>query len=277
MNSEKFIIDNYAKLGAKKCSIILNLSVGQVSYLAQKHKLLVNREVSNKINSESKIKPNEKCKVSLVKFTKKIDKHGAYILGLLWADGYLLKKDNSSNNIIKIECLAEDMKYFKISFDKTGLWDYYERKRSNRKLLICANTSNKALRDYLVDNDYLVKSSTSPIKIINKLPKSLVKFFILGVIDGDGCFYFNKKYGLRQFTITGSLNQDWEAFESILKKIKIDYRINRVPNNKNGYSQIRIINKANIKKLGDFIYSTHRMDKIGLVRKHDKYLNIVEI
>jgi hypothetical protein len=152
---------------------------------------------------------------------------------------------------------------------------HYTRKRGNYKPITKATTNNKEFLIFLTDNDYDLKSIKSPDKIIDKLPNDLIKFFLLGVIDGDGCFYFNQKHFLRQFSISGSLNQDWSAFEKIFISLGITYKINRRSNDKNGSSQIRILNKLNIKKLGDFVYSSISEDNIGLPRKYEKYLSII--
>jgi hypothetical protein len=95
------------------------------------------------------------------------------------------------------------------------------------------------------------------------------------MIDGDGCFYFNEKYGLRQFTLTGSLNQDWSSFEKIFKELGVVYKIIRTPNSKTGSSQIRILNKENINKIGNYIYP-NLLNDIGLPRKFEKFKLIIQ-
>jgi hypothetical protein len=270
--NEKFVIEHYSKLGIKKCMGLLNLTKGQISYIAQKHMLYLKPEIKTKILSDSKLKKNGEYKVNLDIFKTNINEYSAYLLGLLWADGYISKKDNSIN----IECVNDDMVYFKNIFDKTGEWSKTERLRKNKTRIITkVSTSNKFLKDFLIDNDYYDKSIKSPNKILSIIPNKLINFFLLGMIDGDGCFYFNQKYGLRQFTLTGSLNQDWDSFEKIFKNLNITYKIIRKPNSNIGYSQIRIINKENIKKLGEYIYPCS-LNEIGLPRKFDKYKLIIQ-
>lgn len=207
-------------------------------------------------------------------FINNITKESSYILGLLWADGHV--EHNNYKYTINVECLSVDMDYFIPVFNKTGDWLYYDRIRKGRKPITKAHTSNKELNLYLSNKDYLNKSYISPKLILETIPSDLKRYFILGVIDGDGCFYFNEKYGLRQFTITGTLNQDWSDFENIFNELEITYKINRVENSKTGYSQIRITNKTNILKLGGYLYPTIKIDGIGLPRKYDKFLNIIK-
>ena len=206
-------------------------------------------------------------------FNQNITKEVAYMLGLLWADGYIEK--GKYKYAINIECLSEDMIHFSKNLDKTGNWKYYYRTRKNRHPITKAHISNKILNYFLVENDFINKSYVSPKKILSIIQKELHSYFLLGVIDGDGCFYFNKKHGLRQFTLTGSLNQDWSSFEEIFKELNVVYKIIRTPNSKTGSSQIRVLNKENIKKIGDYIY--HNLNNnIGLPRKFEKYKLIIQ-
>lgn len=276
MNNEKFIIENYQKLGMKKTCEILNLSKGKIQYVVTKNNLKVDKKELTKILQKNKIKLGDSCNVNVANFTTNVNKYGAYLLGLLWSDGYISNNNSDKPKYnISVECVDEDMREFKEIFNKTGKWLFYSRKRNNWKPITKATTSNKELVEYLQTKDYTEKSYKSPTKIISELPNELRKYFLLGVIDGDGCFYFNKNHSLRQFTIAGSLNQDWTAFETIFKEIGVEYKINRRSNNKNGSSEIRVLNKINIKKLGDFIYDTINEDNIGLKRKYEKYLKII--
>ena len=270
--NENFIINNYQNFGVIKCCEKFNLTKGQVKYIVTKHKLKLTLETKHKILSNSKSILDSDCKVKIDEFKYNINKFTAYILGLLWADGYIPK----NSNIIKLECVNDDMIHFKKIFDKTGVWNKTERLRENKKRPISlVSTSNKLLKEYLIENDYCHKSLKSPNKILSIIPSNLINFFLLGMIDGDGCFYFNQKYGLRQFTLTGSLNQDWNSFEKIFNELNISYKINRKPNSNIGYSQIRIINKENIKKLGEYIYP-NLTNEIGLPRKFEKYKLIIQ-
>ena len=68
------------------------------------------------------------------KFSKKINfdtfinnytKESVYLLGLLWADGTVNKK----NNMISLECIKEDIDYFYPIFQTTGEYGLYIRER----------------------------------------------------------------------------------------------------------------------------------------------------
>ncbi len=158
------------------------------------------------------------------------------------------------------------MKIFKPILEDISNWSFYKRKREYRPT-INAYLSDKKFHNILVENDYLNKSKYSPCKIYYKLPDPMKKYFLLGVIDGDGCFYYNKKNYTRQFILTGSFEQDWSLFENIFNDINIRFSIIRKKNKNSGYSQFRVTNKKDIIKIGEFIYD----DLIILDRKYKSW------
>lgn len=218
---------------------------------------------------ENRLTKNEKCLIS--DFIKIEKKEIAYFLGLLWSDGYIRKNTNS----IGIECITEDMNIFISILDRIAIWNRYDRQRKDKQPVTNITLSSEKLHKFLADNDYHEKSIKSPDKIISKIPEYLIKYFLLGIVDGDGCFYFNNEKYLRQFSITGSFNQDWIGFEKIFIKLRIKYSIIRIKTKKTGYSQLRITEASEILKFGNFIYSTFHEEQIGLPRKYIKYEDIV--
>ena len=94
------------------------------------------------------------------------------------------------------------------------------------------------------------------------------------MVDGDGCFYYKEKCAC-QFILTGTLYQDWILFDKIFNSIDVKCGLVRFTSKKTGYSQLRVTNKKDIKKIGNFIYSTIEDDNIGLVRKYEKYKLII--
>ena len=57
--------------------------------------------------------------------------------------------------------------------------------------------------------------------------------------------------------------------------LSVRYEIRRV-NKKSEYSQLRVVNKKDIRKIGDFVYSTIKYDNIGLPRKFEIYNSIIK-
>jgi hypothetical protein len=192
-----------------------------------------------------------------------------YILGLLWADGYVDKKSNR----VSIECVKDDIDYFFPIFKTTGNFNLTERQRPNRRIQGTISKSSLELSTFLKENDYDSKSLLSPNKILNKIPKNLIHYFYLGWSDGDGCFYYSKTKKIIQFIISGSYDQDWGSLITICNELKIQYRIDRFITKKNHkYSRFLINKNEDILIFGKFIYEN---TLIGLPRKKEKY-NVIK-
>lgn len=243
----------YPEFGTVKTAKMMKVRQSTIKKIVEDNNLEKNRRIN--INDFYEIKSKEIC----------------YFLGLLWADGHVSKRNYS----ISIECNGDDMLEFKRVLDVFGKWSYYDRKRidsrTKTKPVTNAYIYDNLLHDFLVENDYLEKSIKSPYKILSKIPKHLISYFLLGMVDGDGCFYF-KKGKSNQLTIAGSNNQDWIDIENIFIEFKIKYKIVLT----NSSSVIRVTNVKDIKKIGDFIYKSINEDQIGLKRKYEKYKLIIE-
>ena len=268
---EKNIIEDYPKIGPKLCSIKYKVSYNKILHIRNKFHLQLNRELYRPIHV--KIHKNIKYskvihKVNEENFISNITKESAYLLGFIWGDGYIINTERQ--NMIKIECVTEDIDQLRETIDATGSWTYNKRQRPNRKEITLVSTSNKELVEFCIDNDYKNKSKASPNKICSLIPNNLIKYFILGWIDADGCFYRNEKYNTSQLYLSGSYEQDWNFIENFYTKLGIKYKIQRIIRSASKYSCIRVTNKLSIIKIGDIIYS----DLIPLKRKYNKYLSI---
>jgi hypothetical protein len=201
-------------------------------------------------------------------FINNFNQESVYILGLLWAYGHICKNTNS----ITIECVKDDINYFYPIFQKTGDFNLYERQRPNRRLQGTINGCSLKLSNFLKENDYTNKSSTSPCKIISKIPKNLLHYFYLGWSDGDGCFYHSKTLNSIQFIISGSYDQDWSSIISLCEQLNIQYRIDKFITKKTHKYSRFLINKNNdILIFGEYIYNN---STLGLIRKREKFNSI---
>jgi hypothetical protein len=214
-----------------------------------------------------------KSRVSYEDFSNIKTKEISYILGFLWADGYIRKPYTISSTINMKD--SADMKRI---FSKTGDWNFYNcnklDKRTNRNYTnFTITTSNRCIVDFLIENDYDKKSIVSPTKILSRIPDEYKLYFFRGISDGDGCFYKNKT--LYQYIITGAYEQDWFSVEELFKQLKINYNIRLSKTKNSKYSQIKITNKNDIDIFGEYIYKN--FDNLGLNRKYSKYLEIKKI
>jgi len=280
IKEKEFILENYANIGCKKCSEILKIKRSTIYSFAAKNKLKVNKESLAKIISKSSLenwskheKKDSDYKVDPSYFINCTTPKSAYILGLLWADGTVYQK--GYENRIAIECLEEDVNIFMKYFEESGDWNIYKRKgRISGSGMINLNTNNKKLAEFLTENDFRNKSTSTPNKIISLIPDNIKHYFFRGWVDGDGCFYFNKKRSCRQFYISGAIEQDWSSVSNLFDDMGVKYSICRITN-KHSYSCIRVTNKKDINKIGNYIYQEFEIDKIGLNRKFNKLQEII--
>lgn len=269
-NKLNWLIENYPVLGLNKCSDFLKMNIDIVKTKKDMLKL--------KMNNKFKGVQNDKCNINPELFYNIKTNEIVYLLGLIWADGFLNASKNGYNHNLGFTMVKEDFDIIKPSLEKIGRWNYYERKQNvdTWKPSINIITNNKRIYNFLVDNDYDKKSKVSADKILNKIPNELKHYFFRGLIDGDGCFYYNEKNNSKQFVLTSTYEQDWGYFESLCNRLEIKYKIKRIINKKSSYSIVRITNKSGINKLGSYIYNNFECDKIGLTRKYDKFISIIK-
>jgi hypothetical protein len=269
----EFLLKNY-KHGytANQCSEYLNRNIMSVRHKIRNLKL---QNIRKPYNITTK-KPDEYF-VNPEQFLKLDSPHIAYVLGLLWGDGHI----NTNRNTIVLTCSRPDVDYFYTVFLKTGQWKFtpiLKKQKSSEKDKATIITSNKPICDFLKMNDYISKSFESACQILNVIPAIYQHYFIRGLCDADGCFYYNRKTGkAKEFTLSSSFDQNWTYIENILTKLGISYRINKCirKNQKSKWSRIRIKGINNIIKFGNYIYNNYNRDKIGLERKYFIFLNMI--
>lgn len=269
-NDFNFLKDNYPIQGVDYCSKELNRTKRSIQTMTNKLNLKLIEEVKIKILKNSHIKKFDDYKINPAQFLKIETPEIAYLLGLIWADGSICKKTYR----ITLEIIKDDLDTIINNLYKIGNWDVYERDRNNWKTQKQISTSNYHLHSFMIENDYLIKSIASPDKILSKIPNKLQHYFFRGWIDGDGRFQDNN--GNYYFCITGDKFQNWNACEEIFKYLKIKYSIEKNKNKKGESSVIKITNKKDITKLGDYIYQNYEFDQLGFPRKYEIYKSIRE-
>lgn len=276
IEDDSWLKENYQKYGPRECAKKMGLRLSQVENRAHKLKLKLPREFKNKLQSKSA----EKCNINPDLFYNIKDKEISYLLGLIWADGFMYQSPSKHVSNFGFTMVKEDIETIKPILDSVGKWNYYEKKQLNPKWKpsVIVMTNNKRVFNFLIEHMYGNKSSISADKIISIIPIELRHYFFLGLIDGDGCFYhYTPKIGstLRQFALASTYEQDWSYFENLCDELDINYKIKRNKGKKSSSSYIRITNKNGIRKLGDYIYQNFKEDGIGLTRKYDKFVKII--
>lgn len=198
-------------------------------------------------------------------------KEVAYLLGIIWADGYL------QDSRISMEIVAEDFQDIEPLVRITGNWKIFNRQRPQRKLIAGISSSNRKLLKFLFDHFYSEKSYHSPKPIIDRIPKELQRYWWRGYSDGDGCFYWGEKHKTAQYVISSAWDQDWSAVENQMKSLNIEYNIKQLVHNNSGgkisrSSRIRLTGHTNVCRWANFLYQD--WDGTGFQRKYDKWQEI---
>lgn len=201
------------------------------------------------------------------------DEHKAYILGLIFADGYIHK----NKTCFMLELAEKDLYMLEIIKKNIG---------ANNKLFkhICVIGVNKyinyrlTIHSILMYNDLLnlglihAKSLTIRFPEINE---KLLKHFIRGYFDGDGCIYSNSRVGKKKYTpvsvvefsILGSQEFIISLKEIIYKTLSITSKIDKSGKNKK-ITRLRVCAKKDVMKLYHWLYDD---SLIHLKRKKDKF------
>ena len=182
----------------------------------------------------------------------KYDKNFVYYLGFLWSDGFV------ERTRVGIEILEDDAETIvdnicEIDFLKICTTRRHrEGRRPQMRIYFC----NTKIYDSYFSKYFINKSLNSPIELIKSIPDNLKRYFYLGLIDGDGCFYFNERNKIRQFYVTSSFEQDWSHMTNLFNEINVtQYEIRKVENkNGNKSSYIRVKKYDEILKLFNYLY-----------------------
>lgn len=190
----------------------------------------------------------------------------SYALGLLWADGTI-----QHNNEIRLETVSEDADhYFKILL-KLGQWNRSFRKRPNRQAQSTIYISNKPIVRFLRSLGFISRREVNMDLVLKHIPLELHRYFFIGLIDGDGCYYFSPDRRCCQFSISARKNQDWSTLEHLFKTLDIYFGVGRSKiNSKSQYSYIRTTGIPNISKLCNYLYQKQEDTLFTLPRKLKK-------
>lgn len=197
-----------------------------------------------------------------------------YLMGLIWGDGYVSKK----NNLCSVSLVREDMEEISFIFDKFGNWAKRLFKSGEDREQLSISIIDRNLHLFLSDMDFQIKSKESPTKILSTIPEDLRHYFWRGFFDADGCWYISKTGGEHGCFLYGSYEQEWSDAEALLQSLNIKYTLEKKIN-KSGHrvSVIRIRNLKGIYGLGSYIYNGFEIDKIGLTRKYQKFQAISQV
>lgn len=205
----------------------------------------------------------------------------AYWLGFLYSDGY----NQENRNAISLRLQEEDreiLEKFKLFLKTNKEIKTYSRTTRKNKLLrnYCELQVNSIKLSRKLAELGCIQGKTYTVKFPSFLPEHLIRHFIRGVFDGDGCISCTERKDRRkirgkgmiiQFTITGeprfiSACQNYICQATGLTKTKLNTVKDRFA------SSVHYNGKNNITKIFEYLYSD---SNIYMKRKYKKFLEIV--
>lgn len=272
---DQILIKYYSRTG-KLLSRLLNKKPEAVKLRASKLGLKLSKESCHIIRKAFSRRTNRDCILSS-RILNLVDPEVAYFLGLLWADGCC----SPGRYVIRLTCAVKDSsQYLKFlpSILQAPEWRKSFQVPNNPKHVPIVTYQYNSRRFSNLLQQWGLHVDRKDISILfSRIPESLKCFFLLGLVDGDGCWAGNYK-GPKRLSISASVDQDWT---SLIKYFREDLLLNptvKLCIKKGGASsELEFRRQSDIDKLGSFIYA-HRSPEvynlIGLDRKYQKWLSI---
>ena len=202
-------------------------------------------------------------------------KENVYLLGFLWADGWIHNKGYTHS--VGMSLIKDDFILIEPLLRQFGVKSFHERQRSQNGKSFGRVSKNcliqsKSIVDFLLENDYDKKSGCAPTKILSLIPNELRLYFWRGYLDGDGCI--SCRGTKREIAFWSTIEQDWSELIDVISDLGIQYQIYTYlrKNGAHKSSVLRMGRLDDLVKFGDYIYGEY--DGIGLRRKHERYLEL---
>lgn len=196
----------------------------------------------------------------------------AYMLGFLWADGFISK----NTYYIGFKIVSKDFDDIKEHWLRTASWRYCVEDDGNAAHQPQAKVglNHRGFHDFLIQHGYVFKSGESANLVLDAVPSHLKHYWWRGYFDGDGGFTVHG--WTRRISLTSTYDQDWSFFAGLAKELKLGYRLVRHKiihkGKKSNRSNILINDEANLRRFMNYIYQG---EQFGLCRKrklYDEYL-----
>lgn len=250
---DKFMIENYLTMSYKEIGEKLGFSERQIRGHLNNMGYTKNRKINDHYfdNIDTPLK--------------------AYLIGFIYADGWIVHNEKTRNYEFGIELQSED-KYIleKINCELGGKNIIYHSNPHISNIL--GQEAHSGHTDYLrVYSKNLVlgleKNGVMPNKTKKndypKVPDEFFFDFLRGYIDGDGCYYKHKNYTYMH--ITCATLAPLKYIQSQLKKYDIEVRIYSENQNKH---RLMCVNLIEMKKLVNRLY--YKDGLFCLKRKYKK-------
>lgn len=209
----------------------------------------------------------------------KIDtEHKAYFLGFLYADGWVSKAPAHVVRLLLSEIDAEILEKFKLDIKYTGdiKTRTVIRKEDNKEFKYSSLTLRSLYFWTQSQKIGLVPAKTFEIRFPTFLHEDLVRHFVRGYFDGDGCLSGNiegRNRDLCRKVFTFSICSNPEFCQDLIilfQKYNIKLNLGKAASDR-----VKIVagrGNPKVKQIMDFLYHD---STIYLKRKHDKYLELL--
>jgi DNA-binding transcriptional regulator WhiA len=210
--------------------------------------------------------------MSIPYFTSLVkDNEFVYLLGFLWADGYISKSTNS----IEINITENDFNAIASPLSRHIEWNIFHKQRKEHgspygKPQIKAQKSIPDLKSFLIENNYGNKSGGCPHSILSLISEDKQPYWWRGYFDGDGSLAISKN-GCKNLAFWSVINQDWSDLSALMTSLEVTFNIYSYRRSCGNSSALTSTRKQSILKFGNYIYPQLRYD-FGLKRKFDKFL-----
>lgn len=260
----EFLKQNYSSKGAEYCSQVLNKSSSKVRARANNFGLILDKPF--RVDKEKVLVYRDFNNIFDLNNPKIL-----YLLGFIWADGYIGKTVTISNVSKDLDEIIEKIDLVKLLLGVSI--KYRQPQRNGWQPQTAITFGNKEVIQFLVDNNYTKSRLNEPI-ILDKISEHLKHYWFRGYLDGDGCIYYiasNKAQCYLSFSgnshSTYQFLQDLGQQFSVVPSIKCrKSRINST------YARVTFEGIKRALPILDYIYQGWDEFNLGLERKYQKYL-----
>ncbi len=189
-----------------------------------------------------------------------------YLLGYLWADGYLRK---SRPYQVSLTINVDDANSIRDIVQSTGEWCETLNRAND-----CGGRKNAALTKFYATSKELCvwfermgfhgKSINGPVQLLASIPTDLHHYFWRGYFDGDGCICSTSSGRAMCISFTAAAQQDWGELAQQLTAIGVHFSVSVNRARRGSNSTLRIWRKADVFKTMAYLWNGH---KFGLRRK----------
>lgn len=256
-----FLMNNYSKMGPKYCYEMLK--VGDIKSITSfANRIGLKREKYDWISDFWPISPKS-----------------AYTLGFITGDGCIELRNNVPVQMFIGISKNDGDHLYNNCFNFTKWNIYYPKRQKNQQKQVKFAIHNKELCTKFVELGLHTKSKTFPIKLLSEIPEELQHYFLLGFFDADGSISYRNKSLQPTIKFAGPYDFDWSIIQKMIKHISpeiesyVSIYKHVIKNHK--HSQLAIHKNIHCYKIYKYWYKNYHNDSIGLKRKHDKFLPLV--